>query len=81
MDYFQLLTFSGIHRIQHPAHSHPPALRGEALQVQVLRQSLCLTRSPRQPCEAHAQQGGVHLLRVRRALPGAGGLPSPPENA
>lgn len=75
-------ALAGIHSIQHPAHSHPPALGGEALQVQALRQSLRLARGPRQPRAAHAQQGqGLRLLRVRPALPRAGGLQLPHEDS
>lgn len=75
-------ALAGIHSIQHPAHPHPPALGGEALQVQALRQSLRLARGARQPRAAHAQQGQGrrHLLRVRPALPRAGGLQLPPED-
>lgn len=91
-NYLQLHFFScpalmipvppGVHSVQHPAHSHPPALGGEALQVQALRQSLRFARRPRQPRAAHAQQGqGLHLLRVRPALPPAGGLQLPHEDS
>lgn len=66
----------GLYCLQHPAHAHPPALRGAAVQVQALREGLRLSRRPRQPRPADPRQRqAVSVRTVRRRVSRGPGAP------
>lgn len=73
-----MLLCPGLHCLQYSAHTHPPALRRAALQVQALREGLRLPRGTRQPRPQDPRAGQAAPVRpVRGNVPGRAGAEIP----